>query len=310
MRSAASPSSRAPRASTPHRSKGYGRGTHAITGGDLALLDPAELAEAVFARFAAPDYEPPVLPSVAIQLLELSRKSTTSFRDVQRLLEQEPLLTGRVLRLARSAAYGTREPVRSLEQAISRLGIVTMTHLFLQVSIGGKVFRAAGFEEPMAALRRHSIVTAHLSKEILSMQQRRDDEAFLAGLLHDAGIAASIVLLAEVCGRGPLPHFAEVRSAILEAHVRTTGVLARAWKLPADLATTLAHHHAPFVDGRPHARAAVLCVADGLAGEVAPCGDEWMAPTAAAEARRVVGLSHVDVERLRAFARQVADGVQ
>ena len=276
----------------------------------MALLRPGELAEAVFARFSAPDYEPPVLPVVAMQLLELSRKSATSFRDVQRLLEQEPLLTGRVLRLARSAAFATREPVRSVEQAIARLGLGTLTNLFLQVSIGGKVFRAAGFERPMDALRRHSIVTAHVSKEILSMQQRRDDEAFLAGLLHDAGVAATLVLVAELCGRGPVPHFGEVRAAVLEAHTRTISVLASAWKLPSDLAVTLAHHHAPFVDGSPHPRAALLCIADALAGEAAPGGDEQMAPSAAAEARRIVGLSDSDVERLRAFARQVAAGVE
>ncbi len=285
------------------RREGYGRGTHVIAGGALAVATPEDLAREVLARFSAPDYEPPILPSVAMQLLELSRKSSTSFKDVERLLEQEPLLTGRVVRIAQSAAYATREPVRNLEQAISRLGLRTLTDLFLQVSIGAKIFRAPGFEKPMDRLRKHSILAAHLSRELTRMLGAADDEAFLAGLLHDSGIAAMLILAADFCAKKADPDLEHIWNAILEAHLRCIEVLAKSWKLSPELTETLVRHHAPFVDGKPHRRAALLCVADSLAGELLPVGDER--DDSAAEARRALGLSDPDLERLRTLAHHI-----
>ena len=289
------------------RREGYGRGTHSIRGGAIAAATPEELAEQVLARFAAPGYEPPLLPAVALQLLEISRKSSTTFRDVMGLLEQEPLLTGRVVQLAKSAAYATREPVKNLEQAVSRLGLRTLTDLFLQVSASARVFRAPGFEPVMERVRRHSIVTAYLSRELTLAIGSDDDEAFLAGLLHDAGIAAMLILAAELCNRRAPPDLSSVWSAIFGAHVHAVGVLATAWKLSEELTITLRRHHDPIPGGKLHRRAAVVCVADWLASEVAPM-DEVSEETAA-EVRRALGISEPDVERMRSLAQRIAESL-
>ena len=66
-------------------------------------------------------------------------------------------------------------------------------------------------------------------------------------------------------------------------------------------------HHDPIPGGKLHRRAAVVCVADWLASEVAPM-DEVSEETAA-EVRRALGISEPDVERMRSLAQRIAESL-
>ena len=81
--------------------------------------------------FAAPDYQPPVLPAVGMELLELSRRPNIAFSEVEQLLNKDPMIAARVLRVAQSARYSSAAAVRSLRDAMVRIGIEGMGNLCL-----------------------------------------------------------------------------------------------------------------------------------------------------------------------------------
>jgi HD-like signal output (HDOD) protein len=72
------------------------------------------LGAELIATFQDPEYRPPPLPGVALELLALSARDDVDAERVVRLLEQDEMLAGGVLRLVRSPIYATRAPVRTL----------------------------------------------------------------------------------------------------------------------------------------------------------------------------------------------------
>ena len=127
---------------------------------DIYLLRGAELTERLLEHFRAPAYQPPTLPRVAMELMELTRKSDVSMAEVVALCEQDAMVAARVIQVAESAAYRTAAPVRSLHDAAMRLGMRTLADVFLEVSFRMRMFRAPGFSAWMDAVGKHSVATA------------------------------------------------------------------------------------------------------------------------------------------------------
>src|SRR5262245_6223441 len=62
------------------------------------------------------------LPQVALKVMEVAQDSEAGAADLKAVVEGDPALSARVVRLVNSAAYGMRTPVTNLQQAISYLG--------------------------------------------------------------------------------------------------------------------------------------------------------------------------------------------
>jgi HD-like signal output (HDOD) protein len=230
---------------------------------------PESLLADLQQRLASPTYHPPLLPAAAIRLAQLARQKDVEYRAIREVLEEAPILTAAVLRLAQSSYYRRAEPLRTIEQAMTRLGIRTIADLFLQVSTTTRIFRAAGYDAPMRLLREHSIATAHLARVVCRYTPAFEEYAFLCGLLHDVGAGAGILALADSLREKPRPATSdEVVSTVFLVHERCSEMLARAWDLPGDVVLVLGHHHDLTIGGVVHPYAATICIADALANDL------------------------------------------
>lgn len=218
---------------------GYGRGTLDLEEADAGflLMTPADLVKV----FEDPGYKPPLLPSVALEINELTRRPLFNVDQVVKLLERDPMLASRILRTAQSPAYASRIPVRSLGEALKRLGVETVSRIVFEVSFGMTLFRAPGYDTPMNHVRLHSTAVAHVARAIALATRQPSEEAFLCGLLHDIGIVASLLVFAAF---KPSPSFDEAWSVIYPVHAEISDRLAQLWKLPPQIQATLAQHHA------------------------------------------------------------------
>jgi HD-like signal output (HDOD) protein len=246
---------------------------------EVELLSSQDLREQLLRVFRTPGYVPPVLPKVAIELLALSRRSDVEIKEIVNLLEQDALIAASVLNHAQSALHARGTPVRSLHEAIIRLGLTAVRDIFFGVAVASKVFRAPGYDEPMNRLRRHSTATAHVARLVCRHTSLYDEYAFLCGLLHDAGIAASLIALAANRTRGSSPPpFESVWPAIEEVHEEGGATLCALWRLPSDVGYVVRSHHAPSGKHPVHPLAAAVAIAEemvselgfGLAGEGRP----------------------------------------
>ncbi|MFO7179209.1 MAG: HDOD domain-containing protein [Pseudomonadota bacterium] len=228
-------------------------------------LDPDRLAEDLLETFGSPNYRPPVLPSVALELLSIARRPDVPIPAVVKLLMNEQILAARVLHLAQSALYG-RGVGRTLTlgQAILRLGLKRIADIFMQAALEVRMFRVRGFEEPMNRLRRHSAATAEVARLVCQRTSLDDDHAFLCGLLHDVGMAASLIVLSDAAADHPVD-FASAWPAIVEVHESAGRKLANLWTLPPEIGAVIEGHHGK--NGFPTSTAAAVALADMLVTE-------------------------------------------
>ena len=83
----------------------------------------------------------PVMPETAIRVREAAEDPNSTGRDIARILEADPALAARVLRLANSALYAGRTEIKDLTHAIVRLGSSTVVSLVVGAA-GQEVFRS------------------------------------------------------------------------------------------------------------------------------------------------------------------------
>jgi len=229
-------------------------------------IDADDLVGRVRNMLTSPGYRPPMLPGVALEVMQLSQRPSVQFGEVVTLLERDAMLAAKVLAMAQSAAFAARSPITSLYQATVRLGLNTLRNIVLEAALHLRVFRVPGYEEPMERLARHSTAVAHLAREAAARTSVDAGFAFACGLLHDVGFAGALLALSED-RRFRYVDYGALAPALDELHEEAGGLMTRVWRLPAEMQCAVGAHHrtAPF--GRPIVMNAALVVAEQLAWE-------------------------------------------
>lgn len=278
--------------------------------------DSAAVHVRLLRLFASPSYRPPVLPAVAIEILALSQRPSVGFDEVVAVLERDPILAGKVLSRAQSAAFAARSPVLSLRNATVRLGLKTLRDLVVEAAVELRVFRVPGYEAAMERLALHSTTTAYVVRAVCARTAIPGEYAFLCGLLHDVGIAAALLALSDD-RRGGLVPFEALGTVLHDVHESASGLVTRLWGLPAELQRVVQSHHQLHVGGAPDPTIAALVVAEGLAEELGaglgfpglgphPGGLDANPPELFGEACRVLGLDDAALAALREEAAALA----
>lgn len=236
-----------------------------IEGFSTDRVTTEELQHKLVTRLRSDSYEPPKLPSVALQLMSLSRNPEATLAEVVDLLQQDQLLTGQVIKLANAVAFRGSTRISSLRDAVVRLGISNLRNLVLRVAMDMRVFRSQGYSEIMDALRRHSLATAHVARVLANGHEW----AFLAGLLHDVGIAGCLLVLGDTPRAAERPDVTKVWPAIEAVHERASTRMVELWGVPADIVEAIKDHHHVEGSFKQSRLRATICLADAIASE---CG--------------------------------------
>ncbi len=290
---------------------GYGQGRHVISSDGILVESAAEFAARLRAHFTSPGYTPPLLPAVALEVHALTRQSDVDAAKVVEVMRKDPMLAGRVLKIAQSAAFAPMGAITSLQDAVVRLGLHNLSEIAWEVSLNMRVFRSQAYAESMEIVRRHSTACAHLARMVSSFTSLASEYAFLCGLLHDIGMAAALIVLGErketATGFDP----ALLGTALQQCHQEASAVVAGLWKLPADVQLVLGHHHDVVIDGFVHPLAAVVAVADELTRELGMgimiCGHncDVTSDTALGHARNTLGFDRARMDKLGREAKKL-----
>jgi putative nucleotidyltransferase with HDIG domain len=129
------------------------------------------------------------LPSVAVKAIELASSSTANFGDLVRVIESDPSLASRVIKVANSPWLGCPGDIDNLDRALALLGMEMVRTLSLSMLVTG-LFIDNSNESAVdkAALWQHCLAGAIASEHIArKVGYTNPKVAFLAGLLHDIG---------------------------------------------------------------------------------------------------------------------------
>jgi HD-like signal output (HDOD) protein len=200
----------------------------------------------------------------------------SSADEIALLLQQEPGVAARVLRVANSAYYAASGSVATLERAFVVLGVDAIRGIAAAACLDRDANRILHSSHVDAnAMLRHWLATA-VAAEALARQglRRHAAEAFIAGLLHDFGVILQLQLDLDVFERlvtavnanPATPVRQQEIAAGCVSHERCAAVCFAAWKLPANLVDAIGHHHDPAsapATARPIAQ--IVYVANRLA---------------------------------------------
>lgn len=207
----------------------------------------------------------PTLPHILLNLLEACGSNDTSMSDIASIVDKDPALCAKILRLVNSVYYSFSSEVKNFRQALSLLGTDTIR----SIAISAAVYRVFNRVSDTGAfnLRQfwwHSLMCAVLARSIAArVHAPAAENAFLSGLLHDIG---KLVLLqndpnrygAFLAQAGPGTAAPAAERAHLGCDHCEAGLwLTRQWHLQPFLADAIRYHHEPMhriVDSLPLVR--------------------------------------------------------
>lgn len=149
-----------------------------------------------------------------------------------------------------------------------RVGLATLRDEVMAIAIGMRVFESPNYAETMELLRHHSTATAQIARIVSRYSPIAAEYAFPAGLLHDVGIAGTLLALADgKAAKQKPPELFAIWPALDRVHARAAEVIADHWGLPVEIKMAIGAHHQVLIQGHPHPLAATLAIADDLAHE-------------------------------------------
>lgn len=216
----------------------------------------------------------PSMPLVALKCLDVLRDPNVTFADVAQIIEQDPVIATRVLRVVNSAAYSRRHAVRTLEQAVSQIGVKPMRILLVEVA-ACQVFtsRSSGIRQKFKMIWEHCLAVGMLARDLASRLRSRvePDAAYLGGLLHDIGkpIVGGLLLEAErkLIEELDVPWMTETlwQKTVAESHRAVGATVAAAWKLPPEVVDAIERCDAYDRDAGAHSCGNLVRFANTLA---------------------------------------------
>ena len=244
-------------------------------------------------RFAPIElFDVPTLPGVVMHALEVLQDPKSDAATVQEVINRDPAISAKILRVANSAFFGFTRRVSTIADAVGILGFSNVQGMILGVG-AFDAFRTERLK--LGEFWRHSIATATAARLLAQRLKSGEEEAFTAGLLHDigklifavqAGAGYQHVLNMErEAGVSPI----EAERTLLEfTHAEVGEAVALRWNLPPRYVAAIAHHHDPSAAGDEN----FFCALIGLANLAAHAVAHAPLPLSSArEAERITALA-------------------
>jgi HD-like signal output (HDOD) protein len=209
----------------------------------------------------------PTSPHIFGRLGGLLNNINSDLEDIVRLVAVDSGLTSRVIRLSNSVFFRGENPVKSLDEAINRVGFREM-HRVVGVAMSEQIFQGGLPVYHLSAeqMWENSVITA-LSMERLAKSSGEDEsEAYTVGLLRNIGkLVLDMLLQAEQAGVScpeidslDLPKWERAWAAITSNE--TGAMILEEWKMPVTVSTGVRDHYRPTeASGRMGAMLHVAC---------------------------------------------------
>ncbi len=194
----------------------------------------------------------PAFPKSVQTIIELTRDINCLPKELVAVIEKDPVITLKVLKIINSAYYGLPKKITSINQSVVYLGINTLKNLALSFSTMGMLTskNAAGFDVQNYLVS--SLLTANLTRLLAAKYAPENDatDCYIAGLLHDFGKVVFALYMAEEfrqamdvsTNEGISLHQAEER-VIGADHTVVGAMLVKRWQFPESMVECIAHHH-------------------------------------------------------------------
>ena len=207
-----------------------------------------ELITIILERIESDRLVLPAMPASAMLAIKKLENPNVTFRDISNIIGDDPVLAPQLYRRASTAQFGNSERPRTVEQAISRLGMGSLRNLLIELS-AHQVYdsRNRKIRKAFKGIWDHTVAVAVGARLVAeTLENSVDPEtAHLAGLMHDVGkpIVGALLLEAEkMLGMKKKDWLTEEAwtAVVAQSHRKVGTALARKWELPEAIISVIA----------------------------------------------------------------------
>jgi HD-like signal output (HDOD) protein len=211
----------------------------------------------------------PAMPVIAHKLLALKLDTDEGERQMMLLIEQDPLISAKIIGLANSPLLGASRKVSTVKEAALLLGLTRVKSVATGIAIMSLVSKPIGRFDPQEFWLHNMAVAFAMLPVVRAMPFKlrpADDLIFLTGMLHDIGFLALAHLNSQLSDdlltrmliepERPVTSIEDELMGI--SHTELGAELAQHWGLPSEIVAVLRYHHTPDAEaaeeGLPLAR--------------------------------------------------------
>ena len=197
------------------------------------------------------DFDLPSFPGIVTEILSRLSDPEVSMNSVGELIELDPGLSVRLLRLANSAATGLRRPLVSIQQAATMLGRNQIESILISSAARDSIPEPKADVFDSARFWRAAACRAVIATSIGAIvEPRHRSETFTAGLLQDMALPVLVDHVdgyAEVLHRWYAGDIGDLAAAEYDQfgwdHADIAAQMCRRWEFPPSLANPISLHH-------------------------------------------------------------------
>ncbi|MEN9372493.1 MAG: hypothetical protein RIR79_45 [Pseudomonadota bacterium] len=205
-------------------------------------------------------FDLPSIPRVVALLLVELDHAEVDLSKVNELIQSDPALTARLLRLANTPCFNMTACIHSVPEALALLDLrYVKTIAQAAIGIGSSKTQTSmqtirGLHLPQFWNYSHNV--AKVSRALAGLVYQNQQTAFTCGLIHAIGELAMHLMMpqsmAELNDRIPPLNWSRAKLEQQElgyCYANVSAGLARIWHFPPAIVDALEHQHAPFQDG-------------------------------------------------------------
>ncbi|MFK7742421.1 MAG: HDOD domain-containing protein [Planctomycetota bacterium] len=229
----------------------------------------------------------PTIPTVLTEITAIFDSPDGSAKDAAAVIEKDPAIATRALRLVNSSFYGLKNPVSNINLACSILGLKVIKNLVVQATVL-QTFDTGDDRKGIDAdwLWDHSFKTAVACRFLAEHSPAGSDfakeDAYTCGLIHDIG---KLILIdsqgdrfgeANELSRATSMPLAKAEGEVFGFnHAHVGGLLANRWKLAPSVQAAVMYHHSPATNPEDWARGFLVKAANTIAHRAARGNGGW-----------------------------------
>lgn len=195
----------------------------------------------------------PAFPNSVSRIIQLTSDINCSPKALVQVIDHDPVMTMKILKLVNSSYFGLSCKVISINQSLVLVGINTIKNLALAISTVGVLPKENHAGLNMKKFLLHSLGTATIAKLLsqrFGVSSKDAGDYFATGLLHDFGKIVFALFMPkefesamQMAENDNIPlHQAELIIIGVD-HAQIGGILGEKWQLPTDLVTCIREHH-------------------------------------------------------------------
>lgn len=193
----------------------------------------------------------PSAPKVVRKLMETFNQEDVDLLQAAALIEDDPVLTAKLLKMANSAFFGLHRAVTNARDAINVMGLIKVRALVIGVSLGDGFHCVGGVN--LNQFWRYSLNVANLSRYLALPIKIDENTAFTAGLVHcigelmmHAGMPEAMLDLDRSVPMLDLKRARAEKGLFGYSYAEAGAALAREWNFPKKMINAIEHQIAPF----------------------------------------------------------------